>query len=476
MRSLGCILLVIAVACGDDSVGSGRDGGGARDGGGGSDATGGSDAGPIADGAAPADSGSTGVRAGPVRLEGSALVDDGGSFVALGATMFWAAWAYKNDRPRLERDLAFLADHGFDYIRALGVVGDYTEADYWDGREIDWHWEDYDAVIAGLTDLAWDTYGLRVEWTLIGDGQENIPDEGDRYAHADRFLAMETGREDAIMHFEIANEAWQNGFDGDAGLAQLLALTAHMRERTDRIVAASAPVGQGCDAWLAMYAGDVADLATLHFDRDLSTVEGGFRPVRLPWEVQHCPGMPVASNNEPIGPGSSVNTESDPTRLAAAAVSTWISGLPFHVFHSGSGVRGDTAIADEPAATAFASLDAIVPPDLSAWERHDALSASAPFVVHVEHPGGTDADRYWPDVADATSGVVRAPSAISGDRFVTLLIGIRDHAVLEPRRAVALEVIDLLTGAPIATETRGAGERFEVRGAEALLVRGTFAD
>lgn len=478
MRTALRWVLILLLGCGGKmtgATGADRDGGAGRDGGG--------DAGTVADGATPSDDaavtdgGASGARGGPVRLEGNAVADDGGRFVALGASMFWAAWAYRNDRPRLERDLAFLSENGFDYIRALGVVGSPDEADFWDGREIDWRWEDYDAVIAGLTDLAWGTYGLRIEWTLIGDGQLNIPNESDRYALADRFLAMSAGREDAIMHFEIANEAWQNGFEGDAGLAQLLALTAHMRDRTDRIVAASAPVGQGCDAWLAMYAGDVADLATLHFDRDLSTVEAGWRPVRLPWDVQDCAGIPVASNNEPIGPGSSVNTENDPTHLAAAAVSTWISGLPMHVFHSRAGVRGDTQIADEPTATAFAHLDAIVPPDLPAWTRRDALSPEAPFVVFVEHGAGLDADRYWPELAgDATSGVVRAPSAIDGARFVTLLIGIRDHVVLEPRRAVDFEVIELLSGTTIATESRAAGERLEVRGAEALLLRGMFRD
>jgi hypothetical protein len=96
-------------------------------------------------------------RSGPVHLEGRSLVDDGGAFHALGATLMWATWGYKNDRARLEENLAFLAAHGFDYIRVLGVVGDPQNPDFWDGREADWRWPDYDDVIAGLTDLAFDT-------------------------------------------------------------------------------------------------------------------------------------------------------------------------------------------------------------------------------------------------------------------------------------------------------------------------------
>src|SRR5262245_42795878 len=63
-------------------------------------------------------------RTGLVQLDGNSLVDDGGKFNALGATMMWAAWGYKFDRARLEQNLAFLSEHGFHYIRALGVVGD----------------------------------------------------------------------------------------------------------------------------------------------------------------------------------------------------------------------------------------------------------------------------------------------------------------------------------------------------------------
>ena len=90
--------------------------------------------------------------------------------------MFFGAWAYKNDRARLERNLATLSRNGFDYVRVLGVVGDVKPRDSWDGRESDWRDPDYRKTIAGLTDLANYTYGLRVEWTLIGDGQKNIPD------------------------------------------------------------------------------------------------------------------------------------------------------------------------------------------------------------------------------------------------------------------------------------------------------------
>src|SRR5262249_11685001 len=95
-------------------------------------------------------------RTGMVRGEGRSLADDQGRFFALGATFFWAAWGYKNDRPKLEAALDYLSKNGFDYIRCLGVVGDPNGPDFWDGREIDWRDPDYANTIAGLTDLAYD--------------------------------------------------------------------------------------------------------------------------------------------------------------------------------------------------------------------------------------------------------------------------------------------------------------------------------
>jgi len=49
-----------------------------------------------------------------VRIIGHSLSDDGGSFLGLGVSFFTALWRYRNDRERMESDLAFLARHGFN--------------------------------------------------------------------------------------------------------------------------------------------------------------------------------------------------------------------------------------------------------------------------------------------------------------------------------------------------------------------------
>ena len=414
-------------------------------------------------------------RTGAVRLSDHSLVDDTGEFNALGATLMWAAWGMRNDPDRLAENLSYLSDNGFHYIRALGVVGDPDDTDYWDGREIDWRWADYADVIAQTTDLAYDTYGLRVQWTLIGDGQLNIPDESDRYDLVDTFLEMSEGREHKIIAFEIANEAWQNGFEGDEGVEQLRALTEYMNDRTDILVAASAPAGHECEDALEIYAGGIADFATIHFDRETGLADGHWRPVRQPWEHDYCAGVPVGSNHEPIGPGSSVDTETDPVKLVAGAIATYVSNLPMYVFHSGAGVRGDQDLWDMAGSDAFVHLDTIVPGDLASWSRRNAHWPDSPFLVYAEdEDGDLYADQMWPDLDEPAGGVVRAYGGVDGDEFFVFPIGILDHVLMEARRDMTFDVIDPMTGSTLETVTLDAGEQHTLSGHAALVLRGSF--
>ena len=97
---------------------------------------------------------------GRVRLDSRVFADDRGSFLGLGASLFWAPWGYRHDAGRLERDLDWLSRHDFDYVRVLGMVGAQP---FWTGREIDPEWADYWDVMAGLADLVFDGYGLRLQ-------------------------------------------------------------------------------------------------------------------------------------------------------------------------------------------------------------------------------------------------------------------------------------------------------------------------
>ena len=413
------------------------------------------------------------LSASAVGLQDHSLADDSGPYLGLGASLFWAAWAYKFDPGKLEQNLQFLADSGFNYIRALGVVGDVDEEDYWDGREIDFNWPDYDDVIAGVTDLAWDQYGLRVQWTLIGDGQVTVPSTEEKYALADAFLDMSKGREHKIVLLETANEYWLNGFPGDEGLGELRDLTAYLRAGTDILVAASAPDGHECEDAQKIYDGCVADMATIHFDRDIWKTEGSWRPVRQPWEHQFC-DLPVGINNEPIGPGASVNTEFDPVKLVAGAVVTYLSSLPMHVFHSNAGVLGFEDLMGMAGASSFSQLPVLLAPDLSSWESVNAHWGNAPFQVFAGDADGLYPDLMWVDLQDPTSGVVRAYGAISGKDFVVFPIGILGSVTMAPRQGMDFAVVDPISGATLACYSLPKDQQFTWSEGEAVLMLGSF--
>ncbi len=415
-------------------------------------------------------------RKGLVRKCGRGVCDDDGAFTALGASLFWGAWAYKNDRAKLERNLEFLRDNGFHYIRVLGTVG---RLPWWSGRVVDWRDSDHEAVIAGLTDLAYDQYGLRVEWTLIGDGDQMIPNESDRFRLVDRFLAMSRGREHKIMHFEIANEAWQNGFAPGPGYDQLKRMTRYMNDRTDILVAASAPSGSEHGGDYCAEAGDfnggAADLWSFHYDRSTNMVDGFWRHVRQPWESCN----EFATNNEPMGPGSSVAKTNNPYHIVSAAIVTYVSRVAMYVWHTEAGVWGGTIrdlegksdLYENPSGTAFAAMNRLLPEGLADWSRQNTYNnPNHPFLIYA---GGV-ADKIWPE--GYPDGVVRAYGTVKGNDFVVAPIGIKSFARMEARRNLDVEVYDIVTGELLDVRSldRGQSLTLNENGKGTYLLKGKF--
>lgn len=72
-------------------------------------------------------------RTGEVRVVNHALVDEHGPFLALGVSYFTALSRCRHDRARMESDLRFLSEQGFNYYRMLSMVGWHPA---WSGSEI----------------------------------------------------------------------------------------------------------------------------------------------------------------------------------------------------------------------------------------------------------------------------------------------------------------------------------------------------
>ena len=417
---------------------------------------------------------------GQVAVLGSSLADSGGPFLGLGATYMQALRRCKYDRARLRSDLAFLSSQGFNYVRVLSMVGWNSS---WAGLEIapvsfdnqvGTHvsaWPDYWQQFRDLLDIV-AVYGMRTQVTIFADAQL-MPSKASRIQHMASLLDNIEGREEKVILIEVANEAWQNGFPGSEGIADLREFGEYLGARTQIPIALSA-TGGGTNASLEeMYRGSAADIATEHFTRDIGTAEGGWLPVRDPWRIGFAVGVPPGSSNEPIGPGSSVNNERDPIRLASAAIFAWVSTLPMYVFHSSAGVRGLEGFEEMPGADAFARLRGILPGDLASWVRNDGIEPEAPFTVFCDG----SANAYWTEVPGASSGCHRNCGAAKGEEFLTFPMGILAGGVeLEARRPVTFQVLDPLSGATLFDLARRQGERLILpQGRGIYLIRGTFS-
>jgi hypothetical protein len=391
-------------------------------------------------------------------------------------------WRCKNDRARLESDFDFLSRHGFNYYRMLSMVGYYPA---WDGREIApvsfanregkrvEAWPDYWQQLSELIDRAYDRYGMRAQITIFADAQL-MPQKQHRIDHMHKLLEITRGREHKVIMLEVANEAWQNGFPGQQGVRELREFAEYLNNRTEIPIAITSNHGSsdsnGTTAFDRLYAGAKADLATWHFSRD-RRADDGWKPVYDCWELADRRNFPPVCSNEPIGPGSSVDSEAEPIRLVMAAAFAYAAKLPMYVFHSEAGVFGKTRFEDTPAIDRFRQLQRLLPSDLPNWQRNDGKEASAPFTVYA---GGL-ANRYWPEVKDARDGCVRNTGSRKDEQFVCVPIGIRSGGLqLEARETLKFTAYDPLSGEPLKSATLGAGARLILpsgRGALVILGR-----
>ena len=423
-----------------------------------------------------------------VRVNGKSLRDNSGPFLGLGASYFQALRRAKYDRPRLTNDLALLASKGFNYVRILSMVN-------WNGLEIApvsfvnsagipvAAWPDYAQQFRDMLDII-AAHGLRAEVTIFADAQYVMPSRSTRLAHLNLILAGIAGREHKIVHLEVANEAWQNGFPGSTGVTDLREFAQYLADRTSVPVAITSNDDLSNSGITALYSGSAADLATIHFTRDIGTVEGGWLPVRECYRAANLPGVPPVTSNEPIGPGSSVISENDPIKLCAAAVFAYIANLPAYVYHTRAGVYGyvnccppsggEARFENMAGIDAFRFIRAILPTDLSSWVRNDGLEASAPFTVFCNGQANT----YWPTVATPTSGCDRNIGSAKGKEFVCFPMGILGGGVtLQARRPLKFQVFNPLTGVVVSNVTMNAGNPITLpQGPGAYILKGSFRD
>lgn len=417
---------------------------------------------------------------GPVRIEEYSFVDGDGPFLGLGVSYFTALWRCKYDRPRLVQDLSFIAEQRFNYIRILSMVGYYPA---WNGLEIApaaflsktgkrvEAWPDYWEQHRNLVDLAF-RYGLRTHITIFADAQL-MPDKKARREHMRKLLdEVVRGREHKVILLEVANEAWQNGFPGEQGIADLREFAGYLNGRTEVPVAITSNHDVE-DGFEKTYVRSDADLATWHFSRDRSVAEG-WGPVIDCWGFATKPGYPPVISNEPIGPGASVASEKQPIRLVMAAAFGYIAKLPAYVFHSEAGVFGRTRFEDTIGINQFSVILRLLPPDLANWQRNNGKGPEAPLRVLA----AGQLDRYWPEVNLPSDGCLMNAGSGKGNRFVSVPIAIKPGGLeLEARNPVSFSAHDPLTGEILKSASLKAGDRLRLEpGPGALILQGQILE
>lgn len=407
-------------------------------------------------------------RRGVTRLDGFTFRDDDGLQPALGFTLFAGGWAYLHDRGRLEQNLEVLASAGVDWVRVLVVVG----PQHWTDRTVTP--ADTATMVPGFTDLAYDKYGIRTQWTIFG-GIDTTPTPSSREALVRQVADLLAPRAAKVQYVEVANEAWQNGFDGDDGRAEAKRLASILKARLPNLVAVTAPqeaTAEGVSDW---YDGSPANVVALHLERNTSGTGLMWRPVRQAWE------MPFASpdlgrvNQEPIGPQSSVSDDDDPLRLTMAAALTWLSGGAGYVLHTGAGVRlggrEDVALR-RPAnvwqvsriAETFAglrSVRALLPDDLPNWQRHN---------TNRNYPNTPFANVDQLQALVDSGQLLRMFSATKGGRIVAMPIVAKADIPMVFKWAVHLKVHDPMTGALRQAVDVDAGGPFTLPATDAAIL------
>ncbi len=398
-------------------------------------------------------------RTGLVRSAGSGTVsDDQGVFVAVGTTFFAAVHFERTDPARLDAELAEIrsASNGaIDYVRILGALGGDCD-NYWREIRIDPTDAQYRQWLGRTIDRVYDRHGMRVALTIFGGDCWDHP----RRATIDDVLAVISTRVDKVILVETSNEAWQTEYDGE--FDALRADSEYLAARTAHLVAPTASFSGECEfagGHEELYAGLAVDLFTAHYARDTDTGDGFWRPVRQPWGSLFCSGIPIVMiNGEPIGPGSSVDSDDDPLRLVGGAIVSFFSDHSFHTIHTTAGVRNDTRFADvshlRETFAAIAAMKDYLPPDVVAWSEQNHHWSTGGF-QGMGHPF----ERFQIIETDGPPGVIRGYAVVkNGCEFKVLPMGIQGGVRLRAKADMIFDLIDPLTGAVLSSHRLDRGQ------------------
>lgn len=411
-------------------------------------------------------------RSGVARLDGRRFADDDGAFLAVGLSLFWAPWAYRNDPARLEQTLRYVEGRG-EYVRAFAVVDGPT----WEDRATTHDHVLGTDCLAGVADLCYQ-HGKRVHWTIFAGSPATAASASLRDAVVRRFCEQMAGRRHTVQFVEVSNE--ENDFRFEGGRDEMMRHAATIRAMLPGVpVALTSPLNGD---FVGFNSGTNATIASCHLERDVNGTGGVWRPVR---QAREAVDVPVAwVHGEPIGIDSSVASDPDPERAAMSAALTWLCRGAAYTLHTGAGIRGGGAadlargrranLWEQP--TFDASLDRVLalrdalPADLPNWSWQNGNSRFPNF------PFDTPYDDNGTKIVAPEDKLLRSFAALAPDgRFACMPIAIRGDVAFTARRHMAFDHRDS-RGALVARVELRPGQSYVVgpaTGAAAVFI-GTF--
>jgi hypothetical protein len=390
-------------------------------------------------------------RQGQVRAVGFQAVDDTGIFLEAITSFMWAVWGWQHDRDRMVKNTQAIRTAELDGGRILATVGVPKPDDSWKDRQVDCSQPNWASDVAYTVKTLREN-ALRTAVTIFGS-VGFAPTPADRRSSVERVCDALLPFAASVTRIEIANEGWQNGFEGDAGAKELQQLVALARSKGPWLVAATAPRTDSCDSQKPYYFGSQASAITLHYDR--KDGDNGWRYVRQPWReaTSSCSGFPTKfyCSGEPMewfGKG-----DTNLLRMMQHFIVTWQTNNGSLCLHTGAGIRGggsaDVAVGraanfwEVPQWNAITSAIKVaranLAKDFSTWQRGDS-----------EPTGWKIGD--W-------SKVIRWYESRQGKVRIGTPHGITGSFTAEARVAQQVEIIHPVTWQVLSTQTVLKGQK-----------------
>lgn len=407
---------------------------------------------------------------GPIRRYGPRAVgDDDGPKLYVGLSRFYWLWAMKYDPDRVRREMDADVAAGYRYARVLLQVGNLRGDTYWDGREVDPDWPDHEELVNRLhTEAA--QRGFCLLDTLIGKGH-TLGQQNARRPYVRRMASVLKHWPNVVLTAEMMNEP---AVLGDITPFELLELERVFRETAPELLTATGAVWteRGWHDADPNFAGDTAftpegwaltqaQIGIAHLDRSAVGHEGQDRAWRQGWDIG-LEGRPWI-DNEPIGPGASVASESRPDVLRSYRAVSLICRAFATCFHCDAGIRGHGSVENTPGYRECPKAIRFLPGDMVNGQPQNANERFA--------------DRHWdlsPEYMRAESGrgIVRAYGISLGGKQYTIPFGPVSDYVLTSTCDLAVREFSQDVGCETTSYSvrRGERVRFDVTMVDRLLV------